>query len=136
MVILDTVRAVAERERVNRNDRTPDVSGTEQSASSAAGPADQQGDLNAIAATIPGVTPILGAEGDPGRLLRARALGRSEQHDAQRRQPRQLDAAARRAGLDLARHGAVRREPRRLQRRAAQRAQRQRARTSSGATTA
>jgi hypothetical protein len=65
MVILDTVHAVAERERVNRNDRTPDVSGTEQSASSAAVPADQQGDLNAIAATIPGVTPILGAEGDP-----------------------------------------------------------------------
>ena len=41
------------------------MSGTEQSASSAAVPADQQGDLNAIAATIPGVTPILGAEGDP-----------------------------------------------------------------------
>jgi len=65
MVMLDTVRSVAERERVNRNDRTPDVSGTEQSASSAAVPADQQGDLNAIAATIPGVTPILSAEGDP-----------------------------------------------------------------------
>jgi hypothetical protein len=65
MVMLDTVRAVAERERVNRNERTPDVSGTEQSASTAAVSADQQGDLNAIAATIPGVTPILGAEGDP-----------------------------------------------------------------------
>jgi hypothetical protein len=65
MVMLDTVRAVAERERVNRNDRTPDISGTEQTASTAAVSADQQGDLNAIAATIPGVTPILGAEGDP-----------------------------------------------------------------------
>ena len=65
MVILDTVRAVAERERVNRNERTPDVSGTEQSASSVAVSADQQGDLNAMAATIPGVTPILSAEGDP-----------------------------------------------------------------------
>ena len=65
MAVLDTVRAVAERERVNRNDRTPDVSGTEQSASSAAVPADQQGDLNAIAATIPGVTPVLDAAGDP-----------------------------------------------------------------------
>jgi len=65
MAMLDTVRAVAERERVNRNDRTPDVSGTEQSASSAAVPADQQGDLNAIAATIPGVTPVLDAAGDP-----------------------------------------------------------------------
>ncbi|HEV7991523.1 MAG TPA: TonB-dependent receptor [Gemmatimonadaceae bacterium] len=65
MVMLDTVRAVAERERVNRNERTPDVSGTEQSASTAAVSADQQGDLNAIASTIPGVTPILGAEGDP-----------------------------------------------------------------------
>ena len=66
MVILDTVRAVAERDRVNRNERTPDVSGTEQAAASnAAVPADQQGDLNAIASTIPGVTPILSAEGDP-----------------------------------------------------------------------
>ena len=65
MVILDTVRAVAERDRVNRNERTPDVSGTEQSASSVAVSADQQGDLNAMAATIPGVTPILSAEGDP-----------------------------------------------------------------------
>ena len=65
MVILDTVRAVAARERVNRNERTPDVSGTEQSASSVAVSADQQGDLNAMAATIPGVTPILSADGDP-----------------------------------------------------------------------
>jgi hypothetical protein len=65
MVILDTVRAVAERDRVGRNERTPDVSGTEQAAASnAAVPADQQGDLNAIASTIPGVTPILSAEGD------------------------------------------------------------------------
>ena len=65
MVILDTVRAVAERDRVNRNERTPDVSGTEQSASSVGVSADQQGDLNAIAATIPGVTPVLTADGDP-----------------------------------------------------------------------
>jgi hypothetical protein len=66
MVILDTVRAVAERDRVNRNERTPDVSGTEQSAAgNAAVAADQQGDLNAIASTIPGVTPVLSAEGDP-----------------------------------------------------------------------
>ncbi len=66
MVILDTVRAVAERDRVNRNERTPDVSGTEQAAAgNAAVSADQQGDLNAIAATIPGVTPVLSAEGDP-----------------------------------------------------------------------
>jgi hypothetical protein len=65
MVLLDTVRAVAARDRVNPNERTPDVSGTELSASAAAVPADQQGDLNAIAGTIPGVTPILGAEGDP-----------------------------------------------------------------------
>jgi hypothetical protein len=66
MVILDTVRAVAERDRVNRNERTPDVSGTEQAAAgNAAVAADQQGDLNAIAATIPGVTPVLSAEGDP-----------------------------------------------------------------------
>ena len=94
MVILDTVRAVAERERVNRNDRTPEVSGTEQSASSVAVSADQQGDLDAMAATIPGVTPILSAEGDPAGFSVLGLVGRPEQHDAQRGQPRHLDATA------------------------------------------
>ena len=65
MVLLDTMRAVAERGRVNRNDKPTDISGSEQSASAAAVSAAQQGDLNAMAASIPGVTPVTGADGDP-----------------------------------------------------------------------
>jgi hypothetical protein len=65
--MLDTVRVAAERGRVGRNDgkNAPDISGTEQAATNAAVAANQQGDLNAIAATIPGVTPVTGADGDP-----------------------------------------------------------------------
>ncbi len=65
--MLDTVRVAADRNRVARTDgRTaPDISGTEQAATNAAVAANQQGDLNAIAATIPGVTPVTGADGDP-----------------------------------------------------------------------
>lgn len=65
--MLDTVRVAAERNRVARTEgRTaPDISGTEQAASNAAVAANQQGDLNAIAATIPGITPVTGADGDP-----------------------------------------------------------------------
>jgi hypothetical protein len=65
MAMLDTVRAVADRARVNKNDKPADISGTEQSASAAAVSAAQQGDLNAMAGTIPGVTPVTGADGDP-----------------------------------------------------------------------
>ena len=96
MTLLDTARAVASRARVNRNDTTPDLSGTEQSIQNGAVSPAQQGDLNAMAATIPGVTPITDAERRSGRLLRARALGRSEQHDAQRRQLRRVEHPARR----------------------------------------
>jgi hypothetical protein len=64
--MLDTVRVAADRSRVNRNDnKQPDISGTEQAATNAAVAANQQGDLNAMAATIPGVTPVTGADGDP-----------------------------------------------------------------------
>ena len=126
MTMLDTVRAVAERDRVNRNDRTPDVSGTEQSASSAAVPADQQGDLNAIAGTIPGVTPILDAAGDPAGFS---VLGLSADQNSTTLNganfgsstlPRDAQVAT------FARHRPLRREPRRLQWRATQRTQRQR----------
>ena len=65
MVMLDTMRAVAERGRVNRNDKPGDISGNEQAASAAAVSAAQAGDLNAMAASIPGVTPVTGADGDP-----------------------------------------------------------------------
>ncbi|MBW8769422.1 MAG: TonB-dependent receptor [Gemmatimonadetes bacterium] len=65
MVMLDTMRSVAQRGRVGRNDNQPDLSGTEQSIQNDAVAAGQQGDLNAMAATIPGVTPITDANGDP-----------------------------------------------------------------------
>ena len=66
VAMLDTVRVAADRQKVPRGaDKAPDISGTEQSANAAAVAANQQGDLNAMAATIPGVTPVLGADGDP-----------------------------------------------------------------------
>jgi hypothetical protein len=65
MTMLDTARAVASRARVDRNENAPDLSGTEQSIQNGAVSADQQGDLNAMAATIPGVTPITDPNGDP-----------------------------------------------------------------------
>jgi hypothetical protein len=64
--MLDTVRVAADRQRVDRNaDKAPDISGTEQAANAAAVAAADQGDLNALAATVPGVTPVTGADGDP-----------------------------------------------------------------------
>lgn len=64
--MLDTVRVAADRNKVGRNDdKVPDISGTEQAANAAAVAANQQGDLNAMAASIPGVTPVTGADGDP-----------------------------------------------------------------------
>jgi hypothetical protein len=65
MAMLDTVKAVADRARVNRNDKPSDLSGSEQAANAAAVSAAQQGDLNAMASSIPGVTPVTGADGDP-----------------------------------------------------------------------
>ena len=65
MVMLDTMKAVAERGRVNRNDKPTDISGNEQTANASAVSAAQAGDLNAMAASIPGVTPVTGADGDP-----------------------------------------------------------------------
>jgi hypothetical protein len=64
--LLDTVHVAADRKRVDRNaDKAPDISGTEQAANAAAVAAAQQGDLNAMAASIPGVTAVTGADGDP-----------------------------------------------------------------------
>jgi hypothetical protein len=65
MTMLDTLRAVAARGRVSRTDASQDISGTEQSIQGAAVSSGQQGDLAAMAATIPGVTPITNADGDP-----------------------------------------------------------------------
>ena len=65
VALLDTMKAVADRQRVNRNDKQADVGGNEQTANASAVSAAQQGDLNAMAASIPGVTPVTGADGDP-----------------------------------------------------------------------
>src|SRR3954462_12483854 len=62
---LDTVRVAGQRDRPERNDRTPDISGTEQRVDNSAIPAAQQGDIAAMAASLPGVTLVPGADGDP-----------------------------------------------------------------------
>jgi hypothetical protein len=62
---LDTVRVVGQRDRPERNDRTPDISGSERPVDNNAVPADQQGDIAAMAASLPGVTLVPGQDGDP-----------------------------------------------------------------------
>ncbi len=62
---LDTVQIAGERNRVNRNQTQQDISGTERPVNANALPADQQGDLAAMAASIPGVQFLPGADGDP-----------------------------------------------------------------------
>jgi hypothetical protein len=65
LVLLDTMRVVAGRAKMTRDNKTGDIGGSEISANAAAVIAAQQGDLNAIAASIPGVTPVTSADGDP-----------------------------------------------------------------------
>ncbi|HYS68819.1 MAG TPA: TonB-dependent receptor, partial [Gemmatimonadaceae bacterium] len=62
---LETVRVTAQRDRPERNDRTPDISGSERPVDNSAVPADQQGDIAAMAASLPGVTLVPGQDGDP-----------------------------------------------------------------------
>jgi hypothetical protein len=62
---LDTVQIAGERNRVNRNAGQDDIGGTERGVAASALSADQQGDLAAMAATIPGVQFVPGADGDP-----------------------------------------------------------------------
>src|SRR4029079_11396166 len=62
---LETVKVAGTRDRPERNDVTPDISGTEQRVDNSALPAAQQGDLAAMAASLPGVTLVPGADGDP-----------------------------------------------------------------------
>lgn len=64
-VQLDAVQVNARRDKVSRNDVTPDVSGTERTINNAALPPDQMGDLAAMAASLPGVQLVPGADGDP-----------------------------------------------------------------------
>jgi len=62
---LEGVTVQGERARVNRNSTIPDVGGTERTVNNSAVSAEQQGDLAAMAASLPGVTLIPGADGDP-----------------------------------------------------------------------
>jgi hypothetical protein len=62
---LDTVQIAGERNRVNRNTTTPDISGSERAVNASALSAEQQGDLAAMAASLPCVQFIPGADGDP-----------------------------------------------------------------------
>jgi hypothetical protein len=62
---LDTVTVTAQRDRPNRNDNTPDISGSERTVDNSALSADQQGDIAAMAASLPGVQLVPGADGDP-----------------------------------------------------------------------
>jgi len=62
---LEGVVVQGERARVNRNSTVPDVGGTERPVNMSALSAEQQGDLAAMAASLPGVTLIPGADGDP-----------------------------------------------------------------------
>src|SRR6266496_2716950 len=57
---LDTVRVVGQRDRPERNDATADISGSERPVDNSAVPADQQGDIAAMAASLPGVTLVPG----------------------------------------------------------------------------
>ncbi|MDO8502164.1 MAG: carboxypeptidase regulatory-like domain-containing protein [Gemmatimonadaceae bacterium] len=61
--ILDPVMVTAERQKVQRNDAPPDVSGTERPLSNSAVPANLMGDLAAMAASLPGVQSVPGQDG-------------------------------------------------------------------------
>jgi len=62
-VTLDAVRVTAGRERPDRNGNELDVGGRDQAVNTANLPLDVLGDLSAMAATLPGVTLIPGADG-------------------------------------------------------------------------
>ena len=62
---LGEVRIQGDRTRPNRNDPTTDISGTERAVNTSALAAAQQGDLAAMAASLPGVVLVPGADGDP-----------------------------------------------------------------------
>ncbi|HEY3745612.1 MAG TPA: hypothetical protein VGL17_05185, partial [Gemmatimonadaceae bacterium] len=63
--LLETVKVNGQRDRVDRNDATPDISGSERPIDNSAVPADQQGDIASMAASLPGVTLVPGQDGDP-----------------------------------------------------------------------
>lgn len=64
VVQLDTINIVAPvQQRVNRNQPTPDISGTERAVNTASLTPDVQGDLAAMAASLPGVALVPGIDG-------------------------------------------------------------------------
>ncbi len=64
VVQLDTVVSTASnQQRVNRNSQTPDVSGTEQTINTNNLPPEVQGDIAAMAASLPGVLLVPGLDG-------------------------------------------------------------------------
>src|SRR3954469_610191 len=66
VVQLDTmVTTASNQQRVNRNQPTPDISGTERPISLANLPPELIGDVAAMAASLPGVTLIPGLDGAP-----------------------------------------------------------------------
>jgi hypothetical protein len=62
-VTLDAVRVVAGRQRPDLNGNQPDVGGRDQGVNPGNVPIDILGDLSAMAATLPGITVIPGADG-------------------------------------------------------------------------
>ena len=62
-VTRDAMRVVAGRERPDRNGNAADVGGREQTLNTNNVPIDVLGDLSAMAATLPGITLIPGADG-------------------------------------------------------------------------
>jgi hypothetical protein len=63
--LLETVKVTGQRDRVDRDDTTPDISGSERPVDNSGLRADQQGDIAAMAASLPGVTLVPGQDGDP-----------------------------------------------------------------------
>jgi hypothetical protein len=64
VVQLDTVRVVESvQQRINRNQTTPDVGGTERAVNPTTLTADAQGDLAAMVASLPGVLLVPGTDG-------------------------------------------------------------------------
>src|SRR5215216_2309000 len=62
--ILDPVKVTAERQKVQRNEPPrPDIGGTETPLTNSAVPANLMGDLAAMAASLPGVQSVPGADG-------------------------------------------------------------------------
>ena len=62
---LDAVKVQAQRDKPIRDDTRPDVGGSERTINGASISADQLGDLAALAASLPGVQLIPGADGSP-----------------------------------------------------------------------